>query len=261
MAVDIYAWEILSNHLHIVIGIRPDIVQSWTDREVADRYIRMCPSLWRRRLRGIPLDAPPTEEEIGAILADPGRINVLRSRMSNLSWFMAKLKEPIARRANREDGCTGHFWEGRYRCFAALDTPAILIASTYVDLNAVRAGMVERPEDTRHGSIAERVMLLESRPRRTSIPLQPIPGLSDVAYLQHVDRWARTLAPGKKSMPRSVPPILERLGLTAKSLARVIKEGWETCAGTALGTAESLREEAKRRGGAWVCTPIHGPAG
>ena len=174
---------------------------------------------------------------------------------------MAKLKEPIARWANREDDCTGHFWEGRFRCFAVLDEEAILAAATYVDLNAVRAGMVEHPEDTRHGSIAERAALITGGSPQTAIPLQPIPGFSNKDYLKHVDRWARAIVPGKRSMPNNVPPILERLGFTAKSWVKTLKLAWASLAGTAIGTVDSLLDEAQRRGGKWVCNPLHGPSG
>src|SRR3546814_4054011 len=38
-----------------------------------------------------------------SLLANPERLAVLRSRLSDLSWFMRSLSEPIARRANAED--------------------------------------------------------------------------------------------------------------------------------------------------------------
>jgi hypothetical protein len=41
-------------------------------------------------------------------------IAIYRQRLYDISWLMASLSEPIARQANKEDGCTGRFWE---ECF------------------------------------------------------------------------------------------------------------------------------------------------
>ena len=51
---------------------------------------------------------------------------------------MKALKEPIARRANREDGCTGHFREGRYKSRNLLDDAAVLVASVVEALESER---------------------------------------------------------------------------------------------------------------------------
>ncbi len=46
-----------------------------------------------------------------------------RTRLADLGWFMKAFKEPIARRANREDDCSGVFWEGRFHSVPLLDQP------------------------------------------------------------------------------------------------------------------------------------------
>ena len=58
---------------------------------------------------------------------------------------MRALAEPIARRSNIEDKCTGRFWEGRYKCQKLPDETAFLACSAHVDLNPVRAGVVDAP--------------------------------------------------------------------------------------------------------------------
>lgn len=88
---------------------------------------------------------------------DERRVVLLRDRLKNLGWFMKSLKEPLARLANKADGCCGTFWESRYKSIAILDDNALLATSAYIDLNPLAAGFVSTLERGLHRSIHQRV--------------------------------------------------------------------------------------------------------
>ena len=121
-AIDCLTYTVMSNHLHLILRSRPDIVENWPDEQVARRWLKLFPK--RRNPNGE--SAEPLESEMNQLLSDADLILKIRKRLSDISWWMKCTSENIARRANREDQVTGHFWEGRYKAQLLLDEAAIL---------------------------------------------------------------------------------------------------------------------------------------
>jgi hypothetical protein len=128
------------------------VVDTWTDEEVAVRWLKVFPGRRVEEHLG-----EPTDHEVQTLAANRERIAEIRERLSDLSWFMRALSEPIARMANRQDDCTGRFWEGRFKAQTIVDEAALLACAMYVDLNPVRAAMAETPEQSKHTSAFDRI--------------------------------------------------------------------------------------------------------
>ena len=154
--IDVLTYAILSNHLHIVIRTRPDIVANWSNAEVALRWLRVFPG---RRIDEQLAD--PTTNDVETLANNTQRIQEIRTRLTNPSWFMKALSEPIARLANKQDEATGHFWEGRFKALAITDEAGLLACSMYVDLNPIRAAMAQTPEESVHTSAYDRIKSLQ----------------------------------------------------------------------------------------------------
>ena len=172
-AVEIYAYCIMSNHFHLIARYDPLACWGWSDEEVARRWVDAFPPTKKGKVLE---DRKPEAREL--LLGSPNRLLRARRTLGSLSDFMKHLKQPIARRANLENGTSGHAWDGRYYSGALLSEEALLAAMAYVDLNPVRAGIVERIEQCRNTSIAERVV--ENNAEALQAYLAPlVSGLAD----------------------------------------------------------------------------------
>lgn len=142
-AIKICAYAIMSNHYHVVLHVDDKTAAMWSDEEVLQRWHALFPK-----------DAKENQHL-------PSKIKLWRERLTSVSWFMRCLNERIARVVNDEDDCKGRFWEGRFKSQALLDEAALLSAMVYVDLNPIRAGITQSPEESEFTSIYERIQYMQ----------------------------------------------------------------------------------------------------
>lgn len=234
-AVDVAAYAVMSNHYHIVVKLTPDELRSVPAETILQRWgcLYKGPQLLQRYLNGDAL-ADAETEQLATLVA------IYRKRLASLSWFMKCLNEPIARRANSEDQCTGHFWEARYKSQPLIDEAALLSCMAYVDLNPVRAKIAPTPETSEHTSIKERVeptfdaaaaarsQFREGALLNFASPIKPLLLFSDQErndagdrlpftfkdYVTLLDATGRHVRRGKRGViGRLQPPVLQRLGI------------------------------------------------
>jgi len=252
-AIDIAAYAIMSNHYHVILHINTGRAKSWSDYEVVER--------WHQLFNGTVLSQKylKNEGELSKVetLVFQQVIDTWRSRLQDISWFMRILNEAIAREANAEDGCTGRFWEGRFKSQALLDEAALMACMAYVDLNPVRAGMARTPEASEHTSVKKRCdKAAESKQpnhlNQQEKLLYPFVGnpkqdqpegiqmkLSD--YLELVDCTGRVLRKNKRgSISTSADKILNRLDIDEDQWLEMTSN-FEGCFSSFVGGESSLR--------------------
>lgn len=278
----------LSNHIHLVLRNRPDVVKTWSDQDVVRRWLTIT-KLAKSR------DGQPTEPHAIRIAIErliPGRVDQLRTRLSDPSWFMGILCEYVARRSNREDDCTGVFWEDRYKCRNLASEAAILVCGIYVDLNQIRAGEASTPETSTHTSAYDRIRARKQRQRAVRGASQPTPigslsdgwlceltlderaqlddprlfssasarrasdmGLLSITldeYLELLDTSGRIVREGKTgAIPQHLAPILDRLGIRGEMWSAVVTR-YEHMFGQIVGAPVKLAERAAAAGKRWL---------
>ncbi len=259
--IDICAYAVMSNHYHLVLFVDQLRAQQLTQREVVERWTQLfgTPTAIARCLSG---EASEAERELAESM-----IELWRSRLYDISWFMKCLNEYLARRANAEDNCTGKFWEGRFRSQALLDEAGLLTAMAYVDLNPIRAGIAKTLEESEFTSIYERIRKLKGRELdaeakdKRKAPLRPfasrggdkaaIPyGFDD--YLALVDWTGRAVRADKRaSIDDRLPSIAQRLNIDSEAWLRAMRPHGNVF-GRAMGRLDHLRLHANTLGQSWV---------
>jgi REP element-mobilizing transposase RayT len=289
-AIDVLGFAVMSNHLHVMVRIRPDLSSQLSNEEVARRWLR----IFRKRRDAAEAPNKLDARELAMLLADSEAVAMRRGRLADLSWFMRALCEPIARRANLEDGVSGRFFEGRFKSQAVLDESAALACSIYVDLNPIRAGIADTPESSEYTAAYERIVarrlnaaeqaatekIDQAKAPRSVAPergdgwLSPIPD-NDVCpasqrmhsprrasdrgflplgldeYLALLDWTGRQVRADKRgAIPRDLRPILERLSINAEGWVEGILDFGRRFH-RVIGRAASIAARARKDGRHW----------
>jgi len=240
-SIDIAAYAIMSNHYHLVLRVNREQAINWSDDDVIER--------WYQLYHGNPL----VDLYRQGMIDDNARLNRVaefaeqwRVRLYDISWFMRNLNESVAREANKEDNCTGRYWEGRYYSQALLDEQALLGCMMYVDLNPVRAGMCDDLERSDYTSIQARITQYQqhksqqqtsNKHARNPQPEQPnalLPfGSSEdknaiaftlYDYLELADWSGRAIHPNKGgAIDENTPKLIATLGISSEDWIEVVK--------------------------------------
>ena len=170
-SLNVEAYAIMSNHFHLVVDFDPKGTLAWSDETVVERWLNACPGLIKD-----PSDEQARLELKQRLMLDAKEIARIRGKLASLSTFMQLLKQPISRDANKEDGCTGHFFEQRFWSGAVLDQAALIASMAYVDLNPVRANLANTIEACEHTSICERLTVQPLTAEILAQVMKPIVG-------------------------------------------------------------------------------------
>ncbi len=128
--VEILGFCLMGNHFHLLVRMFPEF--KFTDEDIKKRYADFY-----------------GEEEAFA----DGRIPYWREKLSSLSEFMREIKVGFTRYYNRRHKRRGYFWGDRFKSVIVENGETLINCLAYIDLNPLRAGLVERPEEYRWNSL------------------------------------------------------------------------------------------------------------
>jgi REP element-mobilizing transposase RayT len=128
--VEILGFCLMGNHFHLLVRMFPEF--KFTDKDIKKRYADFY-----------------GEEEIFA----DGRIPYWREKLASLSEFMREIKVGFTRYYNRRHNRRGYFWGDRFKSVIVENGETLINCLAYIDLNPLRAGLVELPEQYRWNSL------------------------------------------------------------------------------------------------------------
>ena len=128
--VEILGFCLMGNHFHILVRMFPEY--KFTDEDIKKRY-----------------EAFYGDERVFT----DGWIPSLRDKLSNLSEFVREIKVGFTRYYNKRHNRRGYFWGDRFKSVIVENGETLINCLAYIDLNPLRAGLVERPEEYRWNSL------------------------------------------------------------------------------------------------------------
>jgi len=151
--VEVLAYCVMSNHFHVLVRV------SGRKKLSRDELVRRYRVLYAKSRSPYQPDPDVLEGilkgEQDKALAEEWRER-LEMRMGDVSEFMKTLKQRFSVWYNRSHHRYGTLWAERFKSVLVEDHPSSLkTLAAYIDLNPVRAGLVEDPGDYRWSTYGE----------------------------------------------------------------------------------------------------------
>jgi REP element-mobilizing transposase RayT len=124
--VDLHAHSIMDNHYHLALSVNKPEKNAEDIKRRFEAYQALLkhPKTW-----------------------NDDDLEKYYQRFTDLSKFMWELNRRSAVKFNTINDTAGHLWGGRFKSVLVEDEGALLNVINYIEQNAVRAGMVEKPSD------------------------------------------------------------------------------------------------------------------
>jgi REP element-mobilizing transposase RayT len=164
--VQLHSFAIMSNHFHLLVTVSEEASAKADSDELAHRLWTVNKGEFRKR------SDEENRQKMGmkhVMLQETGKEKA-RERLSSISRFTQDLKQSFARYFNEKHQRLGCLWGGRFRGVIISHGTTQLACSAYVDLNPIRAGMVQKPEDYHWCSLG----LIKKAPKTAKYLLTPV---------------------------------------------------------------------------------------
>jgi len=161
----ILAYCVMSDHFHVLVEVpeTPRDLENWTDEQL---FEHIAPLYTEPRMKAF--------RELLAELRDEGDaegVELFREkffqRIGSLSAFMHDLKMRFAHWFNGTHNRKGTLWSEKFKSVVVESGHTARMLAAYIDLNPVRAGLVEDPKDYRWCGYAE--AMTGSQPAREAL--------------------------------------------------------------------------------------------
>jgi len=128
--VEVFGYCILDNHFHLLIQIMPE--HYYTDAAIIEKL---------KAHYGDNFE-----------LYDK-QIDYYRQKLSSLSNYMKEIKQAFSFYYNKRYNRRGTLWGERFKSVIVEKGETLINCLAYIDLNPIRAGIVDKPEDYRWNSL------------------------------------------------------------------------------------------------------------
>jgi putative transposase len=129
---EVLGFCLMGNHFHLVVRMHTG--EKISDEEMLSRFKRYYAGDQKRSLL-------------------PDQIPTFRQKWASLSEYVREVKQGFSRYYNKCHQRKGFFWSDRFKSVIVEEGETLINCLAYVDLNPVRAGLVEKPDDYRWSSL------------------------------------------------------------------------------------------------------------